>query len=363
VVGAHQGNSDTQYISNTVGAGEYAASYSSKQEAPDSDLLQKLLAKKFAQLEAQDPPTGEQDAAAPDRARLRAVGQAVLECSQVGSVQACYTLLGLPFVICEDQKGRPKVVDHISTLERKNMHTTLQTNIARLEVMQAEADNADAAAGYSVSSQLGRRDAYAAFVEQQRCAPDRDAEELKDCNVTFSELFTHYGVESADRADRPQKRHESMTEEERDAVRGELDDLPPPPFIKLDSETKRPDWRCLQPDDPRAQNRRRAGRRAESQPDQSEDDESDGDEEAEDPISPPAEEDGDRRMTIDGDDAPVAARLALVHKFRIDDVVYVRHATPHVLAMSPYIKVNDEDARSAYATLLWHTVRAYSCKI
>ena len=88
---AHGGNHDIQYISNSVGAAEYVASYASKAEEPDKKKLANIYSKKIAYLE-------ELNSHVTDRQRLYAVGSAILGSSQVGSVQACYALLGLKFV-------------------------------------------------------------------------------------------------------------------------------------------------------------------------------------------------------------------------------------------------------------------------
>jgi hypothetical protein len=103
---AHGGNHDLQYIGNSVGAAEYVASYASKTEEPDKKLMGNLYAKKIAYLESLS-------AHVTDREKLNAVGNAILGSSQVGSVQACYSLLGLKFV-----KSSRQVVN-LNPLHRK----------------------------------------------------------------------------------------------------------------------------------------------------------------------------------------------------------------------------------------------------
>jgi hypothetical protein len=103
---AHGGNHDLQYIGNSVGAAEYVASYASKTEEPDKKLMGNLYAKKIAYLESLS-------AHVTDREKLNAVGNAILGSSQVGSVQACYALLGLKFV-----KSSRQVVN-LNPLHRK----------------------------------------------------------------------------------------------------------------------------------------------------------------------------------------------------------------------------------------------------
>ena len=109
---AHGGNHDIQYISNTVGAAEYVASYASKAEEPDKKLLANIYAKKISYLV-------ENNAAVSDRQRLYAVGSAILGSSPVGSVQACYTLLGLKAV-----KSSRNVVN-LNPLHRKSFSSII----------------------------------------------------------------------------------------------------------------------------------------------------------------------------------------------------------------------------------------------
>ena len=88
---AHGGNHDIQYISNTVGAAEYVASYASKAEEPDKKLMANIYDKKIANIMSKNCIPS-------DRERLYAVGSAILGASPIGSVQACYFLLGLKVV-------------------------------------------------------------------------------------------------------------------------------------------------------------------------------------------------------------------------------------------------------------------------
>jgi hypothetical protein len=104
---AHGGNHDIQYISNTVGAAEYVASYASKAEEPDKKLLGNIYAKKISYLV-------ENNSAVTDRQRLYAVGSAILGSSPVGAVQACYSLLGLKSV------KSSRVVVNLNPLHRKS---------------------------------------------------------------------------------------------------------------------------------------------------------------------------------------------------------------------------------------------------
>ena len=103
---AHGGNHDLQYIGNSVGAAEYVASYASKSEEPDKKLMSNLYAKKIAYLESLSTHVT-------DHEKLNAVGNAIVGSSQVGSVQACYSLLRLKFV-----KSSRRVIN-LNPLHRK----------------------------------------------------------------------------------------------------------------------------------------------------------------------------------------------------------------------------------------------------
>jgi hypothetical protein len=89
---AHGGNQDLQFILNLVGAAEYCGAYAAKVEAPDQERMTNLYNKKLSFLQQSGEGIN-------DRQRLVAVANAIVGSTQVGSVQACYFLLGQPFVI------------------------------------------------------------------------------------------------------------------------------------------------------------------------------------------------------------------------------------------------------------------------
>jgi hypothetical protein len=89
---AHAGNVDIGYVDNVSGAAEYTCEYISKTEAPDEARLAKLIAKKLSKYREYGGPVT-------NRQRLQAVDNAVVSSILVGSVQACYMLLGLPLAI------------------------------------------------------------------------------------------------------------------------------------------------------------------------------------------------------------------------------------------------------------------------
>ena len=104
---AHGANHGIQYISNSVGAAEYVASYASKAEEPDKRQMANIYAKKISYIEGLGTHVT-------DRQRFYAVGSAILGISPVGAVQACYALVGLKFV-----KSSRQVVN-VNPLNRKS---------------------------------------------------------------------------------------------------------------------------------------------------------------------------------------------------------------------------------------------------
>jgi len=75
---AHGGNTDLQYISNTVGAAEYIASYISKAEEGDHKLMKNIITRKVAQLTNGIEFNG-------SKIRwLKLIGEAVLGSQEVG---------------------------------------------------------------------------------------------------------------------------------------------------------------------------------------------------------------------------------------------------------------------------------------
>lgn len=103
---AHSGNVDLQFILNLVGAAEYCGAYAAKAEAPDKERMTNLYNKKLSYLQ-------ESGEGITDKQRLKAVANAIVGSTQVGSVQACYFLLGQPFVISS------RKVINVNPLHRK----------------------------------------------------------------------------------------------------------------------------------------------------------------------------------------------------------------------------------------------------
>jgi hypothetical protein len=149
---AHAGNYDVQFISDTRGAAEYSASYSLKPEQPDSKLmhqiLDRLLSKSVTSECTQETL----------RNKLKCVGIAMLSSATITATQACYFLLGLPYV----EASRNFI--SINTLPYSCLTMSLITNIDELRTMSPDATIIREP---GLNSQIGYRRAYAALAAQQ----------------------------------------------------------------------------------------------------------------------------------------------------------------------------------------------------
>ena len=86
-----------------------SASYASKAEEPDKKVMANIYAKKIKYII-------DNSRVVTDRQRLYAVGSAILGSSPVGSVQACYSLLGLKIV------KSSRAVINLNPLHRKYIY-------------------------------------------------------------------------------------------------------------------------------------------------------------------------------------------------------------------------------------------------
>ena len=153
------GNHDVQYISNSIGAGEYVASYTTKQELPDFILIGNFLYKRLA-------------TAFTDQKRLHAVATSVLDCTTVGSMEAIYLLLDLDLV----EKSRD--VENINPLHRSKLRKHLEMDLNKLENMSSE----DKPYKMGLESNVGKRKAYEELMQQQRG-------EHGNCFITYYTLL------------------------------------------------------------------------------------------------------------------------------------------------------------------------------
>ena len=172
VVFASQGNVDAQYISNAVGAVEYATSYIGKAEQPDFKETLSLFVKKLTYLLSKN------EGKISNRSQMRAAGTAIIGSQRVGAVQCCYSLLKLPFVILSRQ------VVTVNPLPEGQLNKVLASNVEILE--GKDPDESAVLAG--PRSQTGRRAAYAALCKQQIA-------EHNECNISFFQLMSLYNLE------------------------------------------------------------------------------------------------------------------------------------------------------------------------
>ena len=169
IILSHGGNSDLQLLNDKHGAAVYAASYSGKAEEPDKVLLNKILMKKMEQIAYLGDVS--------QSAKMKAVAEAVLASTKIGSVQACYSLLSLPFVISS------RKVLNINPLPKCNVYQNITLDQEHLQGADADA----AALEHGLDSQMGRRNNYGLFSNQQRLINNDNI-----CYVTFFQLLTNY---------------------------------------------------------------------------------------------------------------------------------------------------------------------------
>jgi hypothetical protein len=170
----HGGNHDCQRISSVTGAAEYIAMYNTKQEDPDFRVIDNLYVNKISNLKRLKGSVDELD-------HLRAAANAVCSAQHIGTVQAAYTLLNLPFV----QSSR-KVIT--MNCERRS-EMTRSIIFKKKDLDQLEPAASAELKGYE--SSIGRRDAYYIFMTQQRNLPTNTD---RECHVSLFALFTSFSV-------------------------------------------------------------------------------------------------------------------------------------------------------------------------
>ena len=147
---ASSGNIDASFVGDRYGACVYCASYASKVEEPDCSMMANLIARSLSH--HTDPSA---------RDILRNTMNAMLRATVVGSTQACWFLLNLPYV------RKTRAVINVNTLPRDQMTVRLRsTTEMKAEIAEAEDDKATAA-DTSPGTNIGRRLAYSAFVKNQ----------------------------------------------------------------------------------------------------------------------------------------------------------------------------------------------------
>jgi hypothetical protein len=99
----------------------------------------------------------------------------MLSATSVGQVQACYFLLGLPFVLSS------RLSINLNSLHRDKLYLKVKTTRDQLELLEEDDNPYD----YSPSTQIGLRNAYAALVLQQ-------ISKHAACHITFFVMVTMY---------------------------------------------------------------------------------------------------------------------------------------------------------------------------
>jgi hypothetical protein len=151
---ASRGNQDIQYIQNTTGGAEYVSKYVSKAETAETAVFQNAVNRALARTAAKLP----EHETLSLRCHLQTVGNAVIAAQQVGTVQACYVLGKLPFVI----SSRDTV--WVNCLRRNDIGT--HRIVLEEEELAELADDASALVD-SPLTQMGKRDAFHTLCKQQ----------------------------------------------------------------------------------------------------------------------------------------------------------------------------------------------------
>ena len=164
---AHAGNHDVQYISNAVGAAEYTASYISKTDTADFNLVCNLIYKTLNREWCSNS----------DLHRLKCVGNAILDSTPIGSVECMYSLLGLQFV----KKSRN--IENVNALDRSKMSKALELDNERLERMDVD----DEPVKKGINSHFGKRDAYEMLSKYMWT-------NFNQCHITFYAMLANFTI-------------------------------------------------------------------------------------------------------------------------------------------------------------------------
>lgn len=169
-----RGNSDAAYIDDPTGAGCYCASYISKSEAPDTDVMVNVVARNLSKI----PPEARQHIDI-----FRAVLNGLASATVVGATQAAWVMMRLPFVI------KSREIISINTLPQNKITVNLR-NLRQIKEDLAEFGNTADTVDKSPGSNLGRRLAYTAFVQQQNALAE--AAGYDECQVSFHSVMSQF---------------------------------------------------------------------------------------------------------------------------------------------------------------------------
>jgi hypothetical protein len=168
---AQRCNTDIQYIGNKRGAAEYCTSYALKAEEPDRDSLSKFLIKFYNNKQLEGTSLTLKD-------HYKAVGLSLLHATPITTVQACWFLLGLPFVY------KSRTIISVNTSPIQLLSSVLITN----EVILRNMNPNDSIVCKGPNTQIGRRGCYTALAKQQY-------ENYNICHITLFVYVTNLKCE------------------------------------------------------------------------------------------------------------------------------------------------------------------------
>ena len=163
---AANSNTDFTLISDPLGAGSYVASYSSKVEAPDSNIMMKIMMRSLTNPEHRT-----------HRDLFRATANGMLGSVQIGATQAMFVLLKLKFI------HSSRSTSTLNTLPRAEVAQRIVPVHVLEERIELEGTSASAI-DTSPTSSMGKRAIYSQVLKQQ--GPESD--------LTMFALFSSYRV-------------------------------------------------------------------------------------------------------------------------------------------------------------------------
>jgi hypothetical protein len=168
---AQRCNTDIQYIANKRGAAEYCTSYALKAEEPDGESLLKFMIRYYINKELEGETISRKD-------HYKGLGYSLLNATPITTAQACWFLLGLPFVY------KSRTVVSVNTLPTQLLPSVLITN----ELVLRNMNPTDSISCTGPNTQIGRRKAYACLAQQQ-------LETYNVCHITYFVYVTNLTCE------------------------------------------------------------------------------------------------------------------------------------------------------------------------
>lgn len=169
-----RGNTDFTSIYDPIGTSIYSASYASKTEAPDLNVMVRILAKNLSSFDYGSITA---------RDLIRCTINALNSATVVGAPQVMYSLLNIPLV------KKSRTIVPTNALPRNQIALRLQP-LKKLKEMVADNEESLAADVISGKSHIGKRVAYGELVNQQL---QLDGAILNNL-VTFFALISDYNI-------------------------------------------------------------------------------------------------------------------------------------------------------------------------